>query len=417
MLFGFHFEFSLSHTQPKQVERSFDGDTTHNEDSMSEHTMRNILTRDFGLGFLTYLAFWFASSTLIPTLPIYLERLGSIETEIGVLVGAYSGSSLVFRLLVGRALLRYSEQSVLMFGTALFTTTFLACILFRPFWPFFAVRFFQGIAFACVDTAAFALIVKVIPSAYLAQGLGYFLLALSIALALSPPFGMFLINHYNFTLLFLVCTGMSLCAFFFSCTLKGHKGVETDKTIHGKKNSFLERKIIAPAIVGLLHNFLWGTTMAFLPLHAIKCGITNPGLFFSAVAVMIITSRTMGGRILDIYSKEKIILTFIFVSMVATVMLSLSRTLSMFVFAGLLWGIANAFIYPANMAYAFQYAGSSDGTAIGTIRALTDLGLALGPMLMGMIIPLAGYRAMFLCLAVVCLINLIYFQFYVRDRR
>jgi MFS family permease len=80
----------------------------------------------------------------------------------------------------------------------------------------------------------------------------------------------------------------------------------------------------------------------------------------------------------------------------------------------LLWGTGAAFIFPVSMAYALEYAGSSGGTAVGTFRALMDLGMALGPMIMGLIIPFTGYRIMFLCLALVCIINLCYFQFYVK---
>ena len=69
------------------------------------------------------------------------------------------------------------------------------------------------------------------------------------------------------------------------------------------------------------------------------------------------------------------------------------------------------------MMYALEYSGSSDGAAIGTYRAIYDLGIGLGPVVMGLIIPLTGYRVMFLCLALICLINLCYFQFYVRKRR
>ena len=89
----------------------------------------------------------------------------------------------------------------------------------------------------------------------------------------------------------------------------------------------------------------------------------------------------------------------------------------MFVLVGLLWGTGSAFFYPTSMAYAFDYADSSGGPAVGTFRALSDLGVALGPAVMGMIIPLTGYRTMFLCLALICLINLSYFQFYVRKRK
>ncbi len=156
--------------------------------------------------------------------------------------------------------------------------------------------------------------------------------------------------------------------------------------------------------------------MAFFSLYAIKCGVTNPGFFFSAVAVMLMAGRIMGGRVFDAYSEEKIILVCILTSIAAMVILSFSKTLSMFIFVGLLWGAGSAFFFPASMAYALDYADSSGGTAVGTFRALSDLGLALGPMIVGIIIPLTGYRAMFLCLAFVCLINLAYFQLYVRKR-
>jgi MFS family permease len=179
---------------------------------------------------------------------------------------------------------------------------------------------------------------------------------------------------------------------------------------------FIDGKIVVPAMSAFFHNFVLGSITAFFSLYAIQCGIKNPGYFFSASAVMVITGRILGGKVLDTWSKEKIILTFILTSMLAMVILSFSKTLPMFIFVGLLWGTGVAFIFPVSMAYALEYAGSSDGTALGTFRALMDLGMALGPMTMGLIIPIAGYRIMFLCLAIICLINLCYFQFYVRKK-
>ena len=140
------------------------------EGNISQHAGRNIFTRDFVLVFLAFFAFMFAFFALIPTLPVYLARLGSNEREIGVLVGIYSVSSLVSRLLAGGALTRYSEKSVMIFAALLFAITFLAYIILRPFWPFLVVRLFQGVAYACLDTAVFALIIKVTPLAYRGQG-------------------------------------------------------------------------------------------------------------------------------------------------------------------------------------------------------------------------------------------------------
>jgi MFS family permease len=383
--------------------------------SIPSQTIRTILTHDFVLGFLGFLAFLAATFALIPTLPIFLSRLGSTDAEIGLLVGIFGASSLVCRILVGGALLTYSEKSVMMVGSMLFALTFLALVAFRPFWPLVVVRVLQGVAFACLDTAALAFVVKITPLAYRGRAIGYFVLAPPFSQAVAPAFGMFLINRYSFTALFLTCAGLCFCSFFFSRRLgRGEVAISDDGTPSGSSHLFLERKIIAPAIPSFLHGFVWGAVIAFLPLYAIGNGVTNPGFYFSAVAVMLIAARTLGGRTLDTRSKEKILLTSMSIAMLAMVTLSFSKTLPMLIVVGMLWGTGSAFFFPACLAYALDYSGSSAGTAVGTFRALSDLGVAVGPITMGIMLPHMGYRIMFLALALIFLINICYFQFYVR---
>ena len=194
-----------------------------NEGSISQHTAGNLFTHDFVLGFFAFFSFAAAIHSLTPTLPIYLTRLGSNEREIGVLIGIFAVASLASRLFVGGALLKYREKSVMMVGALLSVITFLAYIVFRPFWPFLIIRFLQGVALACIDTAALASIISVIPLAYRTRALGYFMLAPSLAMAVAAPFGMFLINQYSFTILFLSGAGLSFCALFLSWKVKGQE--------------------------------------------------------------------------------------------------------------------------------------------------------------------------------------------------
>ena len=86
------------------------------------------------------------------------------------------------------------------------------------------------------------------------------------------------------------------------------------------------------------------------------------------------------------------------------------------IIVGAFWGIGGVFFVPMSMAYALEYTGSSDVAAVGIFRAISDLGLGLGPVVTGIIIPFTGYPIMFLCLALICLINMSYFQFYVRKK-
>jgi predicted MFS family arabinose efflux permease len=388
----------------------------NNEEKVPQHTIKGMVTRDFVFAFLGFSAFTVGYHALFPTLPIFLASLGSNVREIGVLVGILGVSSLFSRLIVGGALWKYSEKKVMMFGALLFALTFLAFIVFRSFWPLFTVRLFQGVAFACIDTSALAFVIRVTPMAYRGRAIGYLVLAPTLTFGIGPLFGMFLINQYNFNTFFLTCVGLPLCSFFLFWKLKGQGTIRPDKGTPTHNTLFLNRRIIFPSVTVLLTNFVFGALVAYFPLYAIQCGVTNPAYFYSANAVMIIAGRTLGGKILDTYNKKHIILTCICMSLIAMVILSFSRTQPLFVFVGMIWGAGSAFFFPVSLAHALEYAGSSDGTAVGTFRAISDLGQALGPVLMGIIIPFTGYRIMFLCLALICFINLCYFQFYVRKR-
>ena len=80
--------------------------------------------------------------------------------------------------------------------------------------------------------------------------------------------------------------------------------------------------------------------------------------------------------------------------------------------AAVIWGIGNAFSMPSLVAYILDREETSPGPAMGTLTAISDLGISLGPVLMGIVIHLAGYRVMFLCLAFIGIINLLYFHFF-----
>ncbi|HEX2965839.1 MAG TPA: MFS transporter [Syntrophorhabdaceae bacterium] len=367
------------------------------------------MTRDFVLGFLALFTFVGAMYALMPALPIYLEELGSDVKEIGILIGVYNLSALLFRIAVGAALRRFSAKSIMAAGALLFAITFVACLTIRPFWPFLILRFLQGSSFSLMDTAAFAFAVSIIPVSSRGQGLATFMIAITLALALAPALGMYIINRYSFTVLFLTCAGLSLLAFFFSCRLPGPFMLNSIEQCEIKE-PILEHRIIAPAMSSFLFNFVWGAALAFVPLYAIRTGINNPGYFFTSIAGMILIGRAIGSGILDRYSKERIIITFILVSMAAMLLIAISTNLWMLILAGLFWGTGCAFFFPAIMAYAFDFAGSSGGPAVGTYRAVADFGTALGPAVMGVVASFTGYRIIFVCLAFMCLVDAVYFS-------
>jgi MFS family permease len=341
---------------------------------------------------------------------------GSTEAEIGVLIGVFFVSSLALRPFVGKALLRTPEKTFMIAGTLLFALTSLAYLLAPPFWPFFLVRIFQGVGLALFHTASFTLIANISPEGHLGQSLSYFFLAPNVSLALVPSLGMFLVNRFSFTFLFLTCTSLSLCALWITIKLKTRPLAPLDDVLPNK-GVLLSREAIPPSVVSSLNFVMWGALAAFFPLYALNYGVTNPGLFFTAVAVMFFLGRAFGGKMLDLYSRDRVIPLLLVTSLISMVILAFSKTLTMFILVAVIWGIGNALLTPAILAYILDRTGSSKGPAIGMYMLLSDLGLGLGPVIMGLIIRLSSYRTMFLCLAFTGVINLIYFYSFVRKRR
>ncbi len=376
---------------------------------------QKILTRDFVLSFFAQ----FASSSfvfiLVPTIPIYLSSFRAKEAEIGVLVGVFSVSSLVLRPFVGRALLKIPERSFMIAGALLYAFSSIVYIIAKPFWPFLIVRILQGIGLALFATASFTLVTRISPEARRGQSIGYFYLAINIAFALAPLFGVAIVNLFDFPILFLVCTGLSLCSLFITLKLERTK-IDSLEVQSIRNQPFVSREALPSSIMSFMGSMIWGAVTAFFPLYALGQGVSNPGLFFAALAITLILARGLGGKILDIYAREKVILPCLLAQIIAMFILIFSTTLPMFILVAVIWGMGTAFFYPALVAYVIDLAGPSRGPAIGTYMALSDFGAGMGSVIMGIILQLTNYPIMFLCLAFTGVINLLYFYFAVRKK-
>lgn len=383
---------------------------------MKTQITQKIFTRDFLLNFLAQFAFSFVFSILIPTLPIYLGEMGSTEVEIGVLIGIFSLSSLIFRPIVGRALLKIPERSFMITGAVVYTLSFIVYLFAKPFWPLLILRVFQGIGMTLFSTASLTLVTRLIPETHRGRGIGYFYLAYNIAFVTGPSFGMFLINSFHFPILFLVCAFFSSCSFLVSLKLEKKQRVPLeDESV--RNQPFLSHEAIPPSIMAFMANMMWGALSAFFPLFALTQGVANPGLFFGVIAIVLIFGRTLGGSIFDIKAREKVIFPCLVVQIIAMTLLAFSKTSPMFMLVAVIWGMGHAFIFPLLMNYAIDHAGSPKGPVIGTYMAFSEFGSGMGSVIMGIILQLTSYPVMFLCIAFTGIMNLNYFYFFVRKKR
>jgi MFS family permease len=371
---------------------------------------QKILSRDFILCSFAQFVFSIVFNILIPIIPIYLTKFGAKEAEIGFLIGVFSISSLVLRPVVGRALLKIPERNFMIGGTLLYVFSCMAYLWAPPFWPLLIVRVFHGIGLALFSTAIFTMVANIAPETHRGRLISYFYMAGNLSFALGPYFGMLLLNRFSFVILFLVCSGLSLCAFFITTKLVKRDIVPPERQSF-KVQTIFSREVLSPAVIAFMLNVIWGTLNAFFPLYALKHGVSNPGVFFVFLAITLILGRFLGGRLLDLYDRKKVIGPCLLAIIVSLVILILSTTLPMFIVVAVILGAGWSLLYPSIMIYAIENAGSAQGPAMGTFTALGDLGAGMGPMIMGIILQWTSYPVMFMSLTLIGILNFFFFHY------
>jgi MFS family permease len=372
------------------------------------------LTRDFVLSFFAQLCFSSVFCILIPTIPIYLAKFQAKESEIGILVGIFSVSSLILRPIVGRALLIIPERLFMVCGALIYIASSFAYIIAPPFWPLLGLRIFHGVGLALFSTASFTFIANITPQAQRGQSLSYFSLSMNLSWALGPFLGILLINNFGFRVMFLVCAGLSLASLWMAMKLS--KRTISTENQSPMSDSYLSRAALPFSFVAFILSVIWGTLAAFFPLYALMHGVSNSGIFFVFLAGTTFLGRAFFAEMADKYGRKQIIMPCLAIVIISITIIPLSKTLAMFVLSAVLLGMGWALLFPSLLACAVDNAGSAQGPAMGTFTALVDLGGGLGPMIMGIILEYTNYSVMFFGLVLTAVINLIFFYFIIWKR-
>lgn len=179
------------------------------------------------------------------------------------------------------------------------------------------------------------------------------------------------------------------------------------KSLHAR--SFLSWGALPPAIMAFMLNVTWGSIAAFSPLYSLEHGVSNPMIFFIFLAATLILGRGLGGKILDVSDRKKVVSFCLSIVTIALIILPLAKSLRTFILFAVMLGTGWASLYPFFTIHVIENAGLERGPVMGTLTALADLGSGLGPMLMGLVLEKYNYPVMFGCLVLTGGLNFLYF--------
>jgi MFS family permease len=170
-----------------------------------------------------------------------------------------------------------------------------------------------------------------------------------------------------------------------------------------------------------LYSFGYGGITSFTALYADANGVTPKSTYLTALAIVILLTRPMAGRLGDRFGYKRVFIPCLVLICVGLGLLAMGGTRLWMIASAVVFGIGFGTAYPVYVGYVMQGVDADRrGAAFGAILAAFDTGVGTGSTSMGWLIQHFGFPVAFGVAAALSALALPYFLFadrYVEYRR
>ncbi len=301
----------------------------------------------------------------------------------GLAFGAFALSALVLRPFVGRLSDLYGRRPFLVGGALLAAVSLALLALAENIVVIVALRLLAGVAEAAFFVAGFAALADVAPPARLGEALSYNSLGLYLGIALGPPLGEVLVRTFGFGLAWAGAAALAVLAAGL-CLIVGETraGPPPDGEVH-----HLIHRPALPILVGFLASLLaMGGFLAFASLYGVRVGLANASLSLLVYGGVVVVCRIAFARVPDRLPPLALGAAALGAIAAGLVLAAVWPSPAGLILGAAVAAVGVSFSTPAFFAAIFATASPSQrGVASGTASAAIDLGLGIGPILLGLV--------------------------------
>ncbi|WP_370455105.1 MFS transporter [Planomicrobium sp. CPCC 101079] len=366
-------------------------------------------TKDFivvsGVNFFLTLIF----NLLIVTIGIYaVNEYNASTSQAGLAAGISIIGTLIGRIIIGREIDRIGTKRTLMAGLILFTLTTL--LYFVDFGLLFLLitRFVNGFTLGIAVTACGTIVAQIIPDSRKGEGIGYFSMSTTLSTAIGPFIGIYMSQNSSFQMIFALCLILGLfslaVAFFVKAPLLIRPAASEDaKGV--KLSQFIEPKAVPIAIITLAIAFCYSSILSFINFYASEINLVEAASFFFLVyAISVLLSRPITGRLLDSKGANFVMYPAFLLLAAGLLLLSAANTSATLLLSAALIGLGFGNMQSCTQAIAVKLTPPHRmGLATSTFFIFLDIGIGFGPYILGFIIPVTGFRSMYVILSIFAL--------------
>lgn len=369
-------------------------------------------TKDFiivsTINFLATLVYFL----LLVTIASYAKSEFEASTSTAGLVSSiFIIGSLIGRLGAGRFIGIKGPTTILWVGLSFFTITSLFYFLANSIPLLLVNRLAQGVAVGIIGTATGTIVAHILPRARKGEGIGYFSLSAVLATAIGPFIGILLLKMENgFTIMFTMNLALSILCILFLAAVKLKlapiKQPEKTEVKSSILSQFIEPKAVPISFVALIIGFSYSGVMTFLSFYAESINLVSAASYFFLVyAIVIIISRPFTGKLMDTKGANIIVYPCIVLFAIGMLLFSQASAGWMLLLAAAFIGIGYGNFNSVAQTIAVKVTEPHRfGLATATYFILFDIGLGVGPYILGFIVPSTGYRTIFVAMVAVIVI-------------
>jgi MFS family permease len=208
------------------------------------------------------------------------DKFHASSSVAGLSAGIFIIGAVLGRLYAGSSIERVGHKKMLYLSFAFYLVTTLLYFAVNSLGFLIAIRLIHGAAFGLTSTATGTTAAEIIPNERRGEGTGYYALSMTLAAAIGPFLGMFLIQHANFNANLIVCVITLSVSFLAAFPLTVPKVKLTNKEFGKTKvfalSNFFEAKALPISIVTALACFGYSSILTFLSAYRENFIFTNP---------------------------------------------------------------------------------------------------------------------------------------------
>lgn len=368
------------------------------------------------LNFIFYLVFY------LPTVVIgtmAMERYHASASIAGILSGIFIVGGFIARLWAGNNMKRLGAKKLLYIGTLIYFLLTFAYFFVHSVVLLLILRLVHGLGFGIAATASGTLAGAIVPSSRRGEGIGYYALSVTLSSAVGPFLSMFLYRTSGFysliwlsaLLLFIALVGI----FFIHVEKTTDSSNSVDNKVHKKFawSNYFEKEALPISLIAFLIGISYSSILSFMDAYARNIHLSEAASFFFLVyAITVLLSRPITGRVFDGFGDNFVMYpTYLFFAL-GLLLIGFAHSGWMLLLAAIFIGLGYGSFSPFGQAIAIRNSEAHRlGITTSTFFGFMDMGVGFGPFILGMFMPLLGYRNLYFASAILALLITVIYHF------